>query len=103
MSKTTRQDVLTVLNEPTIKQRADGIMALIGGSEWISVDDGLPDEGAYVVLRGEEMYPTTGYLEFHSKGHYWKCLEYDTYLGPITHWMPLPEPSKETKPPADTG
>ena len=103
MSKITRQDVLTVLNEPTIKQRADGIMELIGGSEWISVDDRLPDLVEHVLVTAIPPDPGVPYVT--------ACSYLPGYGGfnhhhdPVIAWKKMPEAynPKETQPPADTG
>jgi hypothetical protein len=60
--------------------------------EWISVEDELPDMKGRVfvptlVLRKENPYPTTRLFT----GKNWNS------DGTVTHWMPLPEPPKETK------
>ena len=96
----TRQDVLTALNEPTIKQRADGIMALIGGSEWISVEDGLPEVDTPVLVRVAYQDETIIAL-IGSDGSWDEQSEYEEVHGDAftTHnlddyqvicWMPLP-------------
>lgn len=65
-------------------------------SEWISVKDRLPNEGAYVLGLSDdgviECRVTNGVLKsvwFSSHGC-GCCAEDDV----ITHWMPLPEPPK---------
>ena len=56
--------------------------------EWISVEDRLPEEtGPYLVYRKENPYPTT---------RIWVAEYWDSKTT-ITHWMPLPDPPKETK------
>lgn len=57
-------------------------------SEWISVDERLPDrEGTYLVCTYK------GARKFGVYGHYFVCdepkFEYD-----VTHWMPLPPAPK---------
>lgn len=59
-------------------------------SEWISVKDRLPE-------------PKTDILAYHSSGSIKqeialfgdKPFLYEGLYGPVTHWMPLPEPPKE--------
>lgn len=54
-------------------------------SEWISVDDTLPDEyGDYLVSR---TCRPNGYVVTYAPVG-WLCTDFF----PVTHWMPLPEP-----------
>jgi hypothetical protein len=66
---------------------------------WISVKDRLPDI-RHAVLAFTPHYNNIWALLLHEDGlwYYWMagCQEYDPlWMGPITHWMPLPEPPKE--------
>jgi len=61
--------------------------------EWISVEDRLPELGSRVfmptlVYRKENLYPTTRL--YVGKGQ-WNS------NATITHWMPIPDPPKDSK------
>ena len=89
----TRQDVLTVLNEPTIKQRADGIMELIERDEWISVEDDLPPDLSMVLCYDfDGPYKIRIYHNgwFNSDGN--STMNVYGQQEDITHWMLLPVP-----------
>ena len=65
-------------------------------SEWISVKDRLPVEGKFYIVHGNGEVFVGAYFPS-SPGH-WAV---HTKLGPtwldgVAHWMPLPEPPKET-------
>lgn len=80
-------------------------------SEWISVDERLPEENQYVVFAS--FYECSWGVEFDSviAGEFWNGsfypdtngLEASNYDGGATitlemkptHWMPLPEPPKD--------
>lgn len=62
-------------------------------SEWISVDQGLPLEGKYVILALESRWVGTGWrrrLGENSKAGEWNFNNHPTRN--ITHWMPFPAP-----------
>lgn len=63
-------------------------------NEWISVKDRLPDRFRPVIVcrkkgKGE-------YVVERDVNDWWKV--YGTRTKCVTHWMPLPEPQKETQP-----
>lgn len=73
-------------------------------SEWISVDERLPDENERVICYGTSEYGDQS-NKFVAPGYRWVCrdenrwstLEWDgvggnEWFGTVTHWMPLPEP-----------
>ena len=66
-------------------------------SEWISVDDRLPDEGIDVLVSDGDSF-SVGYIEI--GGSYFMLSNYDSYdvadisFNP-THWQPLPSPPPE--------
>jgi hypothetical protein len=67
--------------------------------EWISVNDRLP-EMHHVVLAFSPHHNNIWALSLHEDGfwYYWMDVtrRYDPlWMGPITRWMPLPEPPKE--------
>lgn len=68
-------------------------------SEWISVDDRLPDDGEYLVCCDTDDGQYVTAMEFNGKD--WLidneptyCTSY--YISP-THWMRLPEPPSITE------
>lgn len=77
-------------------------------SEWISVEDRLPDEGVPVWGATLGQFPMIAALQVDADGwlwgevyaHYpsdgkWACdYEVNDDYSWITHWMPLPEPPK---------
>lgn len=72
-------------------------------SEWISVEDRLPEVGEEVFIYSPNGLHTMGVWDTATRTkHYW-CIDmcaawgYDSYRekissSDITHWMPLPEP-----------
>ena len=85
------------------------------GMKWINVKDRLPDFDVPVLcnvaylnfnkeyyylsvfkrhndIEGWLWYQWSGYGDLREKSNYDDCDDYD-----ITHWMPLPEPPKDTK------
>lgn len=75
-------------------------------SEWISVEDRLPDVGQQVLCLGIEPFEdeegNTSHRNVYDLGEIEKkgyslamyAYDFDAYA---THWMPLPEPPKERK------
>jgi hypothetical protein len=62
--------------------------------QWISVKERLPEEGAVVMCRHKAReYPL--FLRWNEGGLCWEDSAWIYGTGSITHWMPLPEPSKE--------
>jgi len=67
-------------------------------SEWISVEDRLPDTGI-----GEKDYSSINVIAYNGRlvlscvfsegqtAEYWNAFSADE----VTHWMPLPEPPKD--------
>lgn len=60
----------------------------LNGADWISVKDRLPEEIPAKYL----CFCRDGYMvgTYTAWGWMFPC-----YFGPVTHWMPLPEPPKE--------
>lgn len=63
-------------------------------SEWISVEDRLPERDSEVICRsnkeGNRIF--IGYLGYRSGA--W-MEDGSMHIGEVTHWMPLPPPPKE--------
>ena len=59
--------------------------------EWISVKDRLPERMQLVIVCRKGGKVEQGYRDV---GDWWKV--YGTRTKYITHWMPLPEPPKES-------
>ena len=63
---------------------------------WIPVAERLPEEGVEVLAFGywhENFQPLMCYLSPHRKGK-WFTTVAGQQVYTVTHWMPLPEPSK---------
>lgn len=69
----------------------------VGGikmSEWISVKDRLPDDTGYV-LAWSPRYQEVVIAWYSEEEDFWRT---EDDLAPFpSHWMPLPEPPKETE------
>jgi hypothetical protein len=71
-------------------------------SDWISVDDRLPEKGIVLVSNGE-IVRTSHYIqrkEFDGgmvAGGCWAETDSGFYYKPITHWMPLPARPEQEK------
>lgn len=67
-------------------------------SEWISVKDRLPEEGATVVLHTEQDAEPTSMVGRYL-GASWSMLSWccgcTSPVSCVTHWMPLPAAPKE--------
>lgn len=59
-------------------------------SEWISVKDRLPDGLTQIIACHEGWRVEPGWF---SRDH---TFLFECVYGPVTHWMPLPEPPEET-------
>lgn len=66
-------------------------------SEWISVDDRLPDDGQLVLVAKNNAINIKEFNSSSELGSFW----WDIVVGECSllydysHWMPLPEPPKE--------
>lgn len=67
-------------------------------SEWISVKDRLPDkEDLFLISYGESREITIGLWNFRNNRFEETEIEWFGYeITGVTHWMPLPEPPKES-------
>ena len=80
-------------------------------SEWISVKDRLPDPYEKVLVRLDHWAGVDTYLAFYDTERGWcdcggyfddgtnndgEPLTYETSGVNVTHWMPLPKPTKES-------
>lgn len=61
-------------------------------SKWISVEDGLPENGVWVLAYQDVGW--TGVAQIEEDGWHWYTQDLIKISDP-THWMPLPEPPKE--------
>lgn len=61
--------------------------------EWISVEERLPEslQRVLVIDTKGDMF-TSVYISFATGKNAWSTQ--NSYLGDVTHWMPLPEPPK---------
>ena len=74
-----------------LQQYIGKLEAQLAEHEWVSVEDGLPEEGSYYqVLRIENPYPSTRYYVANGV---WQS------RATITHWKPIHLP--EAKPAVD--
>jgi len=72
--------------------------------KWISVKDKMPDAGkdVLVYINGDDpeidvSYHTFEVLHKENIWHYGNQLMFETsWFQEVTHWMPLPEPPKDT-------
>ena len=80
-------------NEIAEKLIANGVTV----QEWISVEDELPEVGGYVVCIAKRspfsrFMPMVARIEKNG----WVNPITEQYISEVTHWMPLPEPPKES-------
>ena len=65
------------------------------GSEWISVEDGLPEEsGTYITAALDGHTTRVTFVKWQKRNRHWELAGARSYWK-ITHWMPLPEPPGE--------
>ena len=67
-------------------------------SEWISVEDGLPENDVEVLITDGDMVLGGCWLDWGChNGLYWNTHNEEKFyaLSEVTHWMPLPEPPTE--------
>ena len=62
-------------------------------SNWISVKDRLPEKSQRCIIYERYEYRTISLVYYFSENKKWQDEIGDEYYP--THWMPLPEPSKE--------
>ena len=60
---------------------------------WISVEERLPKHGAMVLCNTRDYIEV---LQWDEKAMLWFGMRTINVKGFVTHWMPLPEPPKET-------
>lgn len=88
-------DVVSPENRPLISQYMgrpiDEVINLIRRSEWISVEERLPEENTIVLVWCGEV---AVYNYLMNDLWYTGYCDITTYEGGITHWMPLPEAPK---------
>ncbi len=60
-------------------------------SEWISVEDRLPEPGIFVLVSFPGYPESLGVgINIYSAAHGWELKQTDSYAAGITHWQPLP-------------
>ena len=75
------EDVLWEINaQPTLTQP----------NEWVSVEEGLPEEKQRVIVRCERVGTSVGWILW---GRW--MTDIGPHAGDVTHWMPLPKSPKE--------
>ena len=95
-------DVVSMPNRPLITQYMgrpiDEVINLIRKSEWISVDERLPDKfGKYLVYRKSHYASYVDILAYDTNRSVWYFFDSewgDCEVDNVTHWMPLPEAPK---------
>jgi hypothetical protein len=84
-------------------QRKDEQQAYIEGalmmmeSQWVSVDERLPEKGVYVWCYSKSLGMVSDCYDCDVSDEHWFKGDREEYLTDVTHWMPLPEPPKPTK------
>lgn len=95
----TKLSILTALNHKSITPTIDNDNN-VPNNGWISVKDRLP-ETRHAVLAYTPYHKNIWAVSMHEDGNWYIWSPHGrVYLdpdwhGPITHWMPLPEPPKE--------
>ena len=65
-------------------------------SEWISVKDRLPDTSADILVAAYWHDSWQTMVGWYSGNYWWVYTSHGAFMpGPVSHWMPLPEPPKE--------
>ena len=64
--------------------------------EWIDVKDRLPEEsGIYIVTANDGHAQRVSFVQWQKKSRMWNLTGARSYWR-VTHWMPMPEPQKES-------
>ena len=72
------------------------IAELRSAQEWVSVLDRLPEEGGmYIVTANDGHAQRVSFVQWQKKNRMWNLTGARSYWR-VTHWMPLPEPPKES-------
>ena len=72
------------------------IAELRSAQEWVSVLDRLPEEsGMYIVTANDGHAQRVSFVQWQKKNRMWNLTGARSYWR-VTHWMPLPEPPKES-------
>jgi hypothetical protein len=64
-------------------------------SDWISVDDELPELDFDVLVRCDDDVIISTFRSGYTQGDWWFDIERESTAWLVTHWMPLPEPPKQ--------
>ena len=92
--------ILDVIIQPGQKTLGDIADYLIRNGvtvqEWLSVKDRLPEEsGMYIVTANDGHAQRVSFVQWQKKNRMWNLTGARSYWR-VTHWMPLPEPPKES-------
>ena len=72
------------------------IAELRSAQEWVSDSDRLPEEsGMYIVTANDGHAQRVSFVQWQKKNRMWNLTGARSYWR-VTHWMPLPEPPKES-------
>ena len=61
-------------------------------SKWISVEDRLPEVNQPVIVVLKDTDPSVWLADYRGQEQFSCCHQLITFIGEVTHWMPLPEP-----------
>lgn len=73
-----------------MKEKQDNQPTLTQPNEWVSVEEGLPEEKQRVIVRCERVGTSVGWILW---GRW--MTDIGPHAGDVTHWMPLPKSPKE--------
>ena len=94
-------DIIRKYNKDLITFAKDNAEIFAGQSEWISVEDRLPEKNQQVLIYEHGRISETFYVRSHAKNPtHWETLPFMASHGypvpsdwqSVTHWQPLPEP-----------
>ncbi|MBS5189872.1 MAG: DUF551 domain-containing protein [Lachnospiraceae bacterium] len=79
-----------------LQQEVAEIRRFVDGERWIPADERTPEtSGTYIVCCKEQDLKHVTFAKFYKKLGYWELKGSRTFWK-VTHWMPLPEPPKES-------
>jgi hypothetical protein len=83
-----------IANGVTLDDQVASISKQLASSEWISVNDRLPEDGEIVLVCGSRGGVYTAVLNKPGQYNGWHKLNSKSHYCNPTHWMPLPQPPK---------